>query len=92
MALACTSLNSQKYICTSYNIFEYNTYSGTSLNVASLMPLLPGVFSIYSLDPKFMWLPRPKWLKQEMTQHIPGIGGVKSGTCLNGGNVIGYSH
>ena len=40
------------------------------------MPLLPGVFSIYSLDPKFIWLPRPKWLKQEMTQHIPGIGGV----------------
>ena len=33
------------------------------------MPLLPGVFSIYSLDPKFIWL------KQEMTLHIPGIGG-----------------
>ena len=40
------------------------------------MPLSTGVFSIYSLDPKFIWLPRPKWLKQEMT-HIPGIGGVK---------------
>ena len=40
------------------------------------MPLLPGVFSIYTLDPKFIWLPRPKWLKQEMAQHIPGIGGV----------------
>ena len=45
--------------------------------ICILMPLFPGVFSIYSLDPKFIWLPRPKWLKQEMTQHVPGIGGVK---------------
>ena len=41
------------------------------------MPLLSGFFSIYSLDLKFIWLPRPKCLKQEMTQHIPGIFGVK---------------
>ena len=30
-----------------------------------------GVFSIYSKYPKLLWLPRPKWLKPEMTRHIP---------------------
>ena len=30
------------------------------------------VFSIYSKYPEFVWLPRPKWFKPEMTRHIPG--------------------
>ena len=37
--------------------------NGTKIN-----PRLGCFFSIYSKDPKLLWLPNPKWLKPEMTQ------------------------
>ena len=51
-------------------ICHYSTpLIGTSMLAVLKSSAVVG-FPIYSKDPKFVWLPRPKWLKPEMTlQH-----------------------